>query len=59
MEHIAAVADVHLEAFGDLFDVLVQAPTEAGQATGVVRFETDLLGSGWCVQVGKGGPAGC
>ena len=58
MKQVAAVADVHLQAVGDLLDMLVETAAQAGQTAGVVGFKTDLLGSGWCVQVGRDGPWG-
>ena len=59
MKQVAAVADVHVQAVGDLLDMLVETAAQAGQTAGVVGFKTDLLGSGWCVQVGRDGPWGC
>ena len=40
---VAAVQDFHVQPLCDLLDVLIQAATEAGQSTGIVGFEADVL----------------
>jgi len=43
MKLVAAVQDFHVQPLCDLLDVLIQAATEAGQSTGIVGFEADVL----------------
>ena len=59
MKLVTTIVDIHMQALGYLLDVLVQVAAETGQATGIVGFEADVLGSEWCVQDGKRGPSGC
>lgn len=59
MKLVTTIVDIHMQALGNLLDVLVQVAAETGQATGIVGFEADVLGSEWCVQDGKRGPSGC
>ena len=43
MKLVTTIVDIHMQALGNLLDVLVQVAAETGQATGIVGFETDML----------------